>query len=105
MVQRDRPDVLAVAGLAMADQSVGQVPLVICGDVHERTEHEKDGTRLLTVGSTGATGLGSFTVEEGRPYEAEVLHFVGRRLATLDYVTVKGPSGAFTVDRVVYADH
>ena len=105
MVQRDRPDVLAVAGLAMADQSVGQVPLVICGDVHERTEHEKDGTRLLTVGSTGATGLGSFTVEEGRPYEAEVLHFVRGRLATLDYVTVKGPSGAFTVDRVVYADH
>jgi hypothetical protein len=104
MVQRDQPDVLAVAGLAMADQSVGQVPLVICGDVHERTEHEKDGTRLLTVGSTGATGLGSFTVEEGRPYEAEVLHFVGGRLVTLDYVTVKGPSGAFTVDRVVYAD-
>jgi len=105
MVQRDRPDVLAVAGLAMADQSVGQVPLVICGDVHKRTEHEKDGTRLLTVGSTGATGLGSFTVEEGRPYEAEVLHFVRGRLAILDYVTVKGPSGAFTVDRVVYADH
>ena len=57
---------LAVAGLAMADQSVGHVPLVICGDVHERTEHEKDGTRLLTVGSTGATGLGSFTVRSGR---------------------------------------
>ena len=105
MVQRDRPDVLAVAGLSMADQSVGQVPLVICGDVHERTEHEKDGTRLLTVGSTGATGLGSFTVEDGRPYEAEVLHFVAGRMVTLDYVTVKGPSGAFTVDRVVYPDH
>jgi predicted phosphodiesterase len=104
MVRRDRPDVLAVAGLEMATQSVGDVPLVISGDIHKRTEHDEDGTRLLTVGSTGATGLGSFTVEEGRPYEAEVLHFVHGTLVTLDYVTVKGPSGAFTVDRVVYGD-
>jgi predicted phosphodiesterase len=104
LVRQDQPDVLAVAGLSMADQSVGHVPLVICGDIHKRSEREDHGTRLLTVGSTGATGLGSFTVEEGRPYEAEVLHFVKGKLATLDYVTVKGPSGAFTVDRVVYGE-
>ena len=104
MVREQHPDVLAVAGLAMADQSVGQVPLVISGDIHERSEHDEEGTRMLTVGSTGATGLGSFTVDENRPYEAEILHFVGGRLVTLDYVTVQGPSGAFTVDRVVYAE-
>ncbi len=104
MVRQHRPDVLAVAGLAMAEQSVGDVPLVISGDIHERSESEDQGTRMLTVGSTGATGLGSFTVDEDRPYEAEVLHFVAGRLVMLDYMTVKGPSGAFTVDRVVYGD-
>ena len=77
-------------------ESMGEVPLVICGDIHERSEREEEGTRVLTVGSTGATGLGSFTVEEDRPYEAEILHFVDGRLVSLDYVTVKGPTGAFT---------
>ncbi len=104
MVRRHRPDVLAVAGPAMADQSMGEVPLVLSGDIHERSAREESGTRVLTVGSTGATGLGSFTVEEDRPYEAEVLHFVDGRLVTLDYVTMKGPTGAFSVDRVVYGD-
>ena len=103
LVRRRRPDVLAVAGLSLADDSLGDVPLVISGDIHERSESEAEGTRLLTVGSTGATGLGSFTVEEDRPYEAEILHLVDGRLVSLDYVTVKGEGGAFTVDRVVYA--
>jgi hypothetical protein len=102
MVEDEHPDVLAVAGLAMSDDAVGKVPLVICGDIHERSEKDADGTKLLTVGSTGATGLGSFTRDDHRPYEAEVLHFVGGKLAMLDYVTVQGPTGAFTVDRVVY---
>jgi predicted phosphodiesterase len=104
LVRRSRPDVLAVAGLSLADESIGKVPLVVSGDTHERSEREEDGTRLLTVGSTGATGLGSFTVEEDRPYEAEILHLVDGRLVSLDYVTVKGEDGAFTVDRVVYAE-
>jgi hypothetical protein len=48
--------------------------------------------------------LGSFTVEEDRPYEAEILHLVDGHLVSLDYVTVKGEDGAFTIDRVVYAE-
>ena len=104
MVKQDEPDVLAVAGLALAGDVTGKVPLVICGDIHKRSEDVVGGTRLLTVGSTGATGLGSFTRDDDRPYEAEVLHFVHGDLKALDYVTVKGPSGAFTVDRVVYED-
>jgi predicted phosphodiesterase len=104
MVREDAPDVLAVAGLALAEHATGKVPLVICGDIHKRSEDVIGGTRLLTVGSTGATGLGSFTRDDGRPYEAQILHFVHGHLTALDYVTVKGPSGAFTVDRVVYTD-
>ncbi len=99
-----QPDVLAVAGLALAEDAVGEVPLVISGDIHKRSEKEAGTTRLLTVGSTGSTGLGSFTKANDQSYEAQILHFVNGRLTVLDYVTVRGPSGAFTVDRVVYDD-
>ncbi len=99
-----QPAVLAVAGLQLADTSVGDVPLVVSGDVHHRSEERRDGTLLLTVGTTGAGGLGSFTVDTDRPYEAEILRFVEGRLVALDYVTLTGVSGEFTIDRVLYDD-
>jgi Calcineurin-like phosphoesterase len=102
LVDVARPDVLAVAGAGLAEQVLGDVPLVISGDIHRRSEDLRDGTRLLTVGSTGATGLGSFTVVEDRPYEAQVLRFADGRLTGLDYVSLSGLSGAFTFERVVY---
>jgi 3',5'-cyclic AMP phosphodiesterase CpdA len=101
-VRRERPDVLAVAGLDQAVSSAGMVPLVISGDVHERSAKEEDGTLMLTVGSTGATGLGSFTVDTGRSYEAEILRFKEGVLVALDYVTLDGVTGSFTVNRVRY---
>ncbi len=72
------------------------------GDIHKRTSEEVDGTLMLTVGSTDSERLGSFTVDTGKAYEAEVLHFVDGKLRILDYVSQKGLSGAFTIDRVVY---
>lgn len=101
-VWKQQPDVLAVAGLDQAAASVGAVPLVISGDIHERAETVVEGTLMLNVGSTGATGLGSFTVETDLPYEAEVLNFQDGELVALDYVKVVGVTGAFSVERVVY---
>ena len=37
LVQQLKPDVLAVHEAPMADQALGNVPLVIAGHVHERT--------------------------------------------------------------------
>jgi predicted phosphodiesterase len=102
LVAAEHPSVLAVAGGALAEDSLGTVPLVIYGDIHRRSEQVESGTRVLTVGSTGATGLGAFTQSDNRPYEAEVLRFIDGKLIGLDYVTVHGVSGNFTVDRVVY---
>jgi predicted phosphodiesterase len=102
LVRARHPDVLAVASLTLANDVAGDVPLVISGDVHRRTSTERDGTRLLTVGSTGATGLGSFTVDTSRPYEAEVLRFRDRELVAVDYVSLAGVGGDFTVDRHVF---
>jgi Icc-related predicted phosphoesterase len=98
-VDEDRPDVLAVHTPRQAEEALGSVPLVIAGHLHERTRREAEGTLVLTVGSTGATGLGSFTVETDIPYEAEVLRFVDGDLIGIDYVTLSGTDGEFTIDR------
>lgn len=89
----------AVHDLRQAEQSTGSVPVVVAGHLHERTDEERDGTRLLTVGSTGATGLGSFTVETSEPYEAQVLRFRDGGLVAIDYLTVEGIGGDFTLER------
>ncbi len=102
-VAERRPDVLAVHDPRLAEDSAGKVPLVVAGHVHRRTSETRDGTLILTVGSTGSTGLGTFTVESEQAYEAEVLHFRDGRLDVVDYVTVRGISGAFSVERQVIA--
>ena len=96
-----RPDVLAVHDPALAEAAAGEVPLVVSGHRHQRSHEVRDGTRFLVVGSTGATGLGSFTVATQLDYEAEVLHFSGGRLVALDYVSLGGIGGSFRIDRTV----
>ena len=103
-VRRDRPDLLAVHDLRQAEGVAGWVPVVVAGHSHERSRTAEDGTTFLTVGSTGATGLGSFLVDTALAYEAQVLRFDGDRLAAIDYVTLQGVSGAFTVERQVVVD-
>lgn len=99
LVDELEPDVLAVHTPRQAAGAIGSVPLVIGGHLHERTSREEDGTLVLAVGSTGATGLGSFTLDTDSPYEAEVLRFVDGDLVGIDYVTLSGVAGEFTIDR------
>ncbi len=80
---------------------MGSVPVVVAGHGHERSFQRDDRSLLFTVGSTGATGLGSFTVESEQGYEAQVLRFDGQRLVAIDYVTVRGVTGDFHVERQV----
>lgn len=100
-VAETTPDVLAVHDRTQAAAALGHVPLVVAGHLHERTDREVEGSRLLTVGSTGATGLGSFAVETRRPYEAQVLRFREGRLVAIDYLTVQGIGGDFTLERTL----
>jgi Icc-related predicted phosphoesterase len=99
LVRAEEPDVLAVHHALQAQASSGEVPLVVAGHVHERSEVVRDGTRILTVGSAGATGLGTFSVETGQPYEAEVLRFQDDRLVAIDYLTMAGVQGDFSLER------
>ena len=94
-----RPDVLAVHDSVLSEAAAGHVPLIVSGHLHETTALRRNGTLVLSVGSTGATGLGSFTVDTGSPYEAELLHFVGRDLIAVDRIDLHGVGGAFRVER------
>jgi predicted phosphodiesterase len=97
------PDVLAVHDPVLGEASEGHVPLIVAGHIHRNSAARKDGTLVLTVGSTGATGLGSFTVDTGNPYEAELLHFVGHDLVAVDRIDLHGVGGAFRVERQIVA--
>ncbi|MGH9182340.1 MAG: metallophosphoesterase family protein [Acidimicrobiales bacterium] len=103
LVRRERPDVLAVHDPVLAEEAVGSVPVVAAGHTHRRSLEERDGTVILTVGSTGATGLGSFLVESARGYQAEILRFDEDRLVAVDYVTLQGVDGDFQMERKVIA--
>ncbi len=93
------PDVLAVHDPSQAVGAYGKVPLVVAGHVHQRATTRQGQTLVLTVGSTGATGLGSFMVESDRSYEAEILRFVNRRLVSVDRIGFSGVGGGFKVER------
>jgi Icc-related predicted phosphoesterase len=95
------PDVLAVHDARLAEEAVGDVRLVLAGHTHERDSEEREGTLVLTVGSTGATGLGSFLVETDLPYEAEVVYFRDEAPAAVDYVRFFGLGEEFEIDREV----
>ena len=95
------PDVLAVHDHRIAADASGSVPLVLAGHTHKRSSSIEKGTRVLTVGSTGASGLGSFTVDAGGAYEAQVLHFVDGALRIVDYLSLRGLSGSYTIERRV----
>jgi predicted phosphodiesterase len=92
------PDVLAVHDPRQAEEAIGEVPLVIAGHLHETTFTERDGTIVLTVGSTGATGLGAFTVDSALAYEAEVLRFSQGELVAIDTVAMR-TTGEFSIER------
>jgi predicted phosphodiesterase len=101
LVRRHDPDVLAIHDTRQAETAAGYVPLVVAGHSHTRKVEQRDGTVFLTVGSTGATGLGSFTVDTDLAYEAEVLTFRGDRLVAVDYISLPGFDGSFTVEHTV----
>ena len=75
------------------------MPLVVSGHFHEQSESIENGTRVLTVGSTGATGIGSFTVDDDLAYEGEILHFVRGELRLVDYFSLEGVSGNYRIER------
>jgi hypothetical protein len=85
----------------MALASMGRVPLVLAGHDHKRVREVVEETRVLAVGSTGATGIDHFTVEGDRPYEAEIVYFRSGLAIAVDYVKFEGLGEDFEIERDV----
>lgn len=102
-VDEHAPDVVAVHDPIMGRGAWGRAPLVVAGHVHQRTSLQRNGTLVLTVGSTGSTGLGSFLVDTTRSYDAQVLRFLDGELTSIDRVELRGVEGGFRVERQLVA--
>ena len=99
-IRSAQPDVVAVHDRVLA--SSARPPVVLAGHTHERSEDVVGETLVLTVGSTGATGLKHLTVEAGRSYEAQILYFEGGELTAVDYVSFEDIGGDFELSRRTY---
>ena len=98
-VEQQQPDVLAVHDARIAEGAVGSVPLILAGHYHEQGFEESDETVTLTVGSTGAAGIKSFTLEADMNYEAEIVYFREGEAVAVDYLTFRGVGSDFELER------
>ena len=85
-------DVVLVHEPPMAEELLGEVPLVLDGHVHERRERRVEGTLELTLGSSGGAGLRTFDGAGASPLEMSILHFDprARTLLAVDEISVDG---------------
>jgi hypothetical protein len=84
--------------------AAGLVPLVISGHGHIASARAIEGTLFLRTGTTGGSGLGVFSVEEGIPLSAQVLHFqTDGSLLGYDVIEQSAETGSVTLDRHVVA--
>ena len=104
LVEEEEPDVVAIHNPAMASAVAGKAPLVVAGHLHHSVLSAEDGTLVSVVGSTGATGLGSLTVEAEQTYVAQVLRFRGGDLVAVDAIELSGTMGDFVVRRTLITE-
>jgi Icc-related predicted phosphoesterase len=98
-VESEKPDVLAVHHPRLADASLGKVPLVLAGHRHRQASRRSGDTLVLEVGSSGATGLGSFLADIDLAYEAQIVYFRNGRATAYDYVRLHGLGSDFQIQR------
>lgn len=99
-----QPDVLLVHDPRLATDSIGRVPVILAGHMHGRSVEETEETISLTVGSTGATGIKSFTIEADLDYEAEIVYFDGAEAVAVDYLTLRSFGSEFILERTTLSD-
>ncbi|MCB1027822.1 MAG: metallophosphoesterase family protein, partial [Microthrixaceae bacterium] len=104
LLEREQPDVLAVHNPVILRDLVGRVPVAIAGHGHRSQLGARDGTIVWTVGSTGATGLGSLLVENDLPATAALLRFRDGELTAIDDLEVVGTAGDLQIRRRVITD-
>jgi predicted MPP superfamily phosphohydrolase len=86
-------DIAAAHNPVAVEQTDGTVPLALAGHIHRRTNKVMDGgTRVMTQGSTGGSGLRAVEGVHPDPIEASVLYLDRdtHRLQAWDEITLGG---------------
>ena len=86
-------DIAAAHNPALAEQTDGEVPLVLAGHTHNRSQRTlEDGTRLMIEGSTGGSGLRAVEQDEPDNVSASVLYLdqETKDLQAWDEITLGG---------------
>lgn len=99
LVDRERPDLLAVHNPVQARPVIGDVGAVAAGHLHRSEIEVVDGTVIAVVGSSGATGVGNLLVDESEPYRFQLLRFVDGELVAVDQLELRGAGGDLRLDR------
>jgi predicted phosphodiesterase len=95
------PDVVLVHDGRMADDIVGEVPLVLSGHFHAFDASLEEGTLRLRNGTTGGGLLDTFASNQPVPLAAQILYFAGTpaRLYAVDRVSLDPDTREISVAR------
>ncbi|MFP5322715.1 MAG: metallophosphoesterase [Acidimicrobiia bacterium] len=101
LVDRARPDLVAVHDPRQLDESIGRFDVGLAGHQHRFSFEYEDGSLVSVVGSAGATGVGALTELQDLPYEMQLLQFDDDRLIAIDRLSFEGTDGEFRLERVL----
>lgn len=96
-----RPQILAVHSPWIAEEFLGEVPIILVGHTHSAGITEQNGSVMLNAGTTGAAGIRTFEAEEGVPYTLNILNIdhASKQLVAVDTLSVRGNAREFSIER------
>ncbi|PKM89985.1 MAG: hypothetical protein CVU87_03630 [Firmicutes bacterium HGW-Firmicutes-12] len=104
----NKPNIIAVHNYILAEDLVGEVPLILFGHTHQYTIREEKGTVLINAGTTGSAGLRGLQATKEIPYSVVLLHF--RRdennelvLSATDTIKVYNMETGFILERKLFS--
>lgn len=101
-----QPDILLVHNDLLASRLAGKVPMIMFGHNHVYGITEKNGTRLIDAGTTGAAGVQGLQTSKEIPYTAVLVYFrQGKDQPTpvaADVLRVWSLKGGFGLERTMF---
>ncbi|WP_027339195.1 metallophosphoesterase family protein [Halonatronum saccharophilum] len=98
------PDIVIVHNSILAEDILGEIPLLLHGHYHNLRVYEEKGTLIIDAGTTGASGLRGLQTREGIPYSVVLLHYNKEEdqtlsLDTLDLIKFYDRHSGFILER------
>ncbi len=103
---QETPDLLAVHNPAIGRPFAGRVPVILHGHDHRLQISEKNGSVIISAGTTGAAGIRGLQTANEVPYSLVLLYFLpmGNKwyLSASDMIRVANLRSGFVLERRVF---